>query len=47
MLIEVLGKKPDKMFDKFCDLLKIENSDLYDLLTAGPSGKTLVTIRIN
>ena len=40
VLIEVLEKKPDKMFDKFCDLLKVENSDLYDLLTAGPSGKT-------
>ena len=47
MLIEVLGKKSDKMFDKFCDLLKVENSDLYDLLTAGPSGKTLVTNGIN
>ena len=47
VLIEVLEKKPDQMFDKFCDLLRVENSDLYDLLTAGPSGKTVVPNGIN
>ena len=45
MLIEILGRKPDEMFEKFCDLLKVENSDLYDLLT-GIAGETVARNQI-
>ena len=31
-LVEILGTREDRTFDLFCEVLKTENSDLFDLL---------------
>ena len=40
-LIDILGRRPDAVFEVFCELVENENSDLSHLLN-GLEGKTVV-----
>ena len=44
-LIDILGRRPDAVFEVFCELVKIENSDLFHLLNSS-EGKAVVTYQI-